>query len=165
VQLYKISFRAQKGDVVETGVFLACANSVPDAEAMVAVFTNNPPALTAFETHRIKPSLFELSRSDFRLSEVAAQIANKGPDDGKGAVHEVSASAKVFGYSESSVVRRFAKALIENASAANSQPGKHVNEMALTIERADHRPRLSRVEEQSIYKEKRFFSGGSARPR
>lgn len=164
MQLYKVEFRTQRGDAVETGTYLACARNTEDAEALIAATINAPPSMTEFTTRRVKPSIYELSRRDFKLSEIADFLVSKGPEQ-EGAVHEINASAKVFGYSESSVIRRFAGALVESASATNRMPNKNVNELSLTIERADHRPRQSRVEEQSIYKEKRFFAGGAARPR
>jgi hypothetical protein len=163
MQLYKISFRAQKGDVVETGTFLVCASNAGDAEALLASTANLPPSVTTFDTSRVKPSVYELRRSDFRLSEVAPSSEKESAEPG--AVHEIRASAKVFAYSESSACRRFASAVIEHASANKQVLAKHINELNIEIERADHRPRQSRVEEQSIYKEKRFFAGGAARPR
>lgn len=165
MQLYKVSFRAQKGDVVETGTFLICASSRPDAEALLATTINLPPAVTTFESARVKPSLYELNRSEFRLSEVADFLSSKTANDDTGAIHEVRASAKVFGYSEASVLKRFAKAITEHSTFNKESLPKHINELLVEVDRADHRPRPSRVEEQSIYKEKRFFAGGAARPR
>ena len=165
MQLYKVNFRAQKGDVVETGTFLVCAASRLDAEALLATTINLPPAVTTFETARVKPSLYELSRSDFRLSEVAEFLSSKGENDNPGAVHEVRASAKVFGYSEPSVLKRFANAIVEHATFNKDNLPKYINELLVEVDRADYRPRQSKVEEQSIYKEKRFFAGGAARPR
>jgi len=162
MQMYKVAFRAKRGAVLDTGTFLVCAGSVELAEQSVAAHLEIPVSGTTFDTGRVKPSIYELKRSEYTETKLAAVACEPGED---GAVHEVRASAKVFGYSESTVIRRFANALIENASATKSALPKHINELTVEVERADERVRPSKIEEQSIFKEKRFFAGGAARPR
>jgi hypothetical protein len=151
MQMYKVSFRAKRGDVVDIGTYLICAGSIELAEQGVAAHLEIPASGTTFETSRVKPSIYELKRSEFTAKTSAGGSDNAEP----GAVHEVRASAKVFGYSESSVIRRFASAITENSSAVKSALPKHINELSVEIERADERPRQSRIDEQSIFKESR----------
>lgn len=161
--MYKVIFRAKRGAVLDTGTYLICAGSAELAEQGVAAHLEIPASGTVFDTARVKPSIYELKRSEYTETKLPAFL--NAPETDDGAVHEVRASAKVFGYSESTVLRRFANAIIESASAAKTALPKHINELSVEVERADERVRVSRVEEQSIYKEKRFFAGGAARPR
>jgi hypothetical protein len=163
MQMYKVKLHSQRGPVVDSGTFLVCATTAEAAELSVAGFCEIPPSLATFQTSRVKPSIYELNRSEHRIGDSIGFVGVS--DEDPGAVHEVRASAKVFGYSESAVLRRFANAVIENASARKSALPKHINELSVEVERQDHRPAPSRVEEQSIFKEKRFFAGGAARPR
>lgn len=163
MQMYKVAFNSQRGKLVETGSFLVCASNAESAEAMVSGAINLPPTVTRFEVSRVKPSMYELSRNEFTVKDGA----DAGPSDDRedGAVHEIRASAKVYAYSEASAIRRFANAVHENASANKKQLPKSVNDLSVEVDRADQRVRPSRIEQQSIYKENRFFRGGAARPR
>lgn len=166
MQMYKVSFRAKRGAVLDTGTYLICAGSTELAEQGVAAHLEIPVSGTTFDTARVKPSIYELRRSEYTETKSNLPSFITGQEEAEdGAVHEVRASAKVFGFSESSVIRRFASAIVENASATRSSLPKHINELCVEVERADERVRASKVEEQSIYKEKRFFAGGAARPR
>ena len=167
MQMYKVSFRAKKGAVLDIGTYLICAGTIELAEQGVAAHLGIPSSGTVFDTARVKPSIYELRRSEFKETKLPAFISGavESQEAEDGAVHEVRASAKVYGYSESSVIRRFASAIIENASAVKSSLPKHINELSVDVQRSDERPRASKIEEQSIFKEKRFFAGGAARPR
>ena len=167
MQMYKVQFRTQKGSVVDTGTILVCAGNSSAAEDMVSVHMDIPARSTVFDTSRVKPSVYELSRREFTMK---GAVSIDAPADGyvsqeSGSVHEITASAKVFAYSESSAIRRFASAVIENSSATKSVLPRHINELSVDIEKSDERVRPSRVDEQSIYKERRFFAGGASRPR
>ena len=165
MQMYKVKFHTQTEVRVDFGTYLVCAQNAEAAEQAVALTANIAPSTATFETHRIKPSVYELVRKEFTKSKVGVSstgIVTEAADDG--AVHEVRASAKVFANTESVAMRRLAQALIDRASAKNNTT-KHVNDFCIEIERADHRPAPSRIDEQSIYKEHRFFAGGAARPR
>lgn len=163
--MYRVAFRSQRGSLIETGVCLVCAQTASDAEQSVSGFAGFPPATATFETSRVKPSIYELSRHETDMKESIPFLAKEGEEPEPAAVHEVRISAKVFAFSESSVLRRLAHALVEHVAMRKSAAPKHVNELQIEIDRADHRPRPSRIDEQSIYKEKRFFAGGAARPR
>lgn len=163
MQMYKVEFHSQKGKAVETGKYLVCAANSEQAQSAVALSLELTPSATRFDVSRVKPSIYELSRSDYTLKENVGSSASDAGDDG--AVHEIRASAKVFAYSEAAAVRRFANAIHENASATRTQLPKHINELTVEVDRDDQRVRPSRVEQQSIYKETRMFSGGAARPR
>lgn len=164
MQMYKVSFRSQGRAVIETGSFLVCATDKDNAETLVAAYAEIPASSTSFDTVRVKPSIYELSRSEFNVVHTTMASASND-DEQTGAVHEIRASAKVYGYSNNSVVRRFAASLVESVAVKKAHLAKHTTELSVEIERADHRPRPSRVEENSIFKEKRFFAGGAGRPR
>ena len=163
MQMYKVQFRTQKGPVVDTGTILVCAGNSAAAEDMASVHLDIPTHSTVFDTSRVKPSIYELSRREFTVKSSAP--ADGPSSQQSGSVHEITASAKVFAYSESSAIRRFAAAVVENSSATKSSLPSHINELSVDVEKSDERVRPSRVEEQSIYKEKRFFAGGAGRPR
>jgi hypothetical protein len=165
MQMYKVKFHTQTEDRAEFGTYLVCARNSEEAEQAVALTANLTQSKATFDTQRVKPSVYELTRRELTRRELT--ISETGiVSDAKenGAVHEVRSSAKVFANSESVAMRRLAQALIDRASAKNNTT-KHVNDFCIEIERADYRPSPSRIDEQSIYKEHRFFAGGAARPR
>jgi hypothetical protein len=162
MQMYKVTFHSRRGALVETGAFLVCAQNTESAEQSVGAVLGIPPASIEFETSRVKPSIYELHRSEYTEHKPAFL---KAQDDNPGAVHEVRASAKVFAYSEPAAVRRLADALTKSVSVNKKEQPRHVNELNVEIARADQRPAPSRIEQQSIYRETRFFPGGAARPR
>jgi len=164
MQMYKVTFHSQRGQLVETGKYLVCASDAESANALVAGFRATPLASARFDASRVKPSIYELSRSEFTLADAIPMLSGAREEE-PGAVHEITASAKVYAYSEPAALRRFASAVIEQSSATKTALPKHVNELNINVQRADHRPAPSRIEEQSIYREKRIFSGGAARPR
>tara|TARA_R110000751_G_scaffold172563_1_gene278955 strand:+ start:321 stop:815 length:495 start_codon:yes stop_codon:yes gene_type:complete len=164
MQMYKVNYHSQRGNMIEIGALIVCAADGDDAIQRASGFVGVSPSMASFEAARVKPSVYELSRRDFTKRGPKKQNDSQEAPE-QGAVHEVSASAKVFGYSEGSVLRRFAEAIKSNASANSDTPPSHINELNIDVERADERPAPSRVDEQSIYKETRFFPGGAARPR
>lgn len=165
--MYKVEFHSQRGPVVETGTFLVCAGNIEAAEGMVAGHLNIPPSTARFDVSRVKPSIYSLKHTEFTLTDAIPVLSNGGPvrEQVAGAIHEIKASAKVFAHGEAVAIRRFADAVRESASANKSALPKHVNELNIDVEKANERVKPSRIDEQSIYREKRFFSGGAARPR
>ena len=172
-QMYKVEIHSVRGPLVEMATYLVVAASSDEAERSALGFAGIPPITADVDVSRVKPSIYELSRRDFIKRptdeylkmkeglEPGMTVRNEEP----GAVHEVRVSAKIFGFSESSVLRRLADALIKNSSANKAVQPHHINELSIEIERADERPKPSRVEENAIYKERRMFPGGAARPR
>lgn len=163
MQMYKVQFRTQRGPVLDTGTALVCAGDAGAAEDMVSVHLDIPRHSTQFKTSRVKPSIYELRRREFTATPLSPN--QHGDASQSGSVHEIRASAKVFAYSEANAIRRFGHAVIDNASANKSSLPRHINELAVDVEKANERIRPSRVEEQSIYRETRIFAGGAARPR
>lgn len=163
MQMYKVQFHSQQGQAVQSGTILVCAGNADAAEESVAAHLNLPRVSARFDTSRVKPSIYELERREFTLSDAIPML--DGDNKNCGSVHEITASAKVFAFSEATAIRRMATAMIDGASASKSKLPKHVNELSVDVEKAAERVRPSRIDEQSIYREKRFFSGGAARPR
>ena len=161
MQMYKVAFTSRRGALVESGTFLVCASSAEHAENLVSAHASLPPSTSSFDTSRIKPSIYELRRTEFREN---VALGSSSHDEG-GAVHEVRVSAQVFAYSDETAVRRLATTLKEQTGPSRVSLPRFVNELDVDVQRQDTRPRASRVEEQSIYRETRFFPGGAARPR
>lgn len=163
MQMYRVEFTSVRGRLVERGEFLCCAQNADAARDLVSTVAHVQPSDTVFDVVRVKPSIYELRRSEFVKNDLPAFITGGKEEDG--AVFEMTATAKVFAWSNENALRRLAGALIDEASANKGARSRHVNELSVDIQKADERPRPSRVEEQSIYREKRFFPGGAARPR
>lgn len=167
MQMYKVAFTSQRGALVESGAFLVCASNAEAAEQLVSVHGTLSPSATRFDTSRVKPSIYELRRSEHRLDSEARPHRNSigGGTDDAGAVHEISIAARVYGYSETNAVRRLAATLTEQSGPGRVPLPRYVSELDVDVQRQDARPKPSRVEEQSIYRKTRFFSGGASRPR
>jgi len=163
MQMYKVAFTSQRGALVESGVFLVCASDAEAAEKSVAAHASLPPSTARFEVARVKPSIYELRRTEHQQSQGSPHSSGSARDDG--AEHEVRVSAVVYGYSEANVTRKLAAALTEQYGPGRVPLPRFINELDVGIQRRDERPKASRVEEQSIYRETRFFPGGAARPR
>lgn len=169
MQMYKVEFNSRNDSVVQTGTILVCAHNAEAAQDMVTLHCDLVPSQTEIKASRVKPSIYELQRSEYEQSNVdlPAFVTGATPSSHKshGSVHEITASGKVFAYSEATAIRRLGAAIVDQASASKSQLPKHVNELSVDVQKANERVRQSRIDEQSIYREKRFFSGGAARPR
>lgn len=166
MQMYKVTFRQHLPDTVDTGDVLVCAANNEAASDLVMMHLGLTPSKTVVEAVRIKPSVYELSRRELVRSDIAVLpsfVTGRARDELIQC--EVSVTAVVAAYSEQNAVRRLANALIEDAAVRGRQMPKHISELAVTVDRKDCRPTASRVEEQAIYKERRIFQGGAARPR
>lgn len=162
MQLYKVEYHAQEGGVVRTGTILVCSSDAESAEKTV-VFHTGLTSPRCFVT-RVKPSIYELKRAEFTPVKTAKNAPSEG-EEALASLHELSATAKIFAYTEATAIHRFGDAIKEQASATKSALPRHVEELLVNVDRQDFRPAPSRVDEQAIYKEKRIFSGGSTRPR
>jgi hypothetical protein len=187
-QLYKVSFRSQRGTLTETGVYLVCASSAPDADSMVAGVLGIPSSTCHFDTTRVKPSLYELSRNEYTgLSRSVSGAARAGDRDRAAETvvggiplprtpeptaappamaHQITIAALVVARSQSVALRRLAEATITRASAARAALPDQVTDFAVTMTATPvAAPRRRRTEEEGLYKHNRFFQGGATRPK
>lgn len=161
MQMYKVSFRQHTSDAIDTGDVLVCAASADAAIDMVMHHLGLVPSDTVVEVVRVKPSVYELFRKE--VLKAGPSVPDLHRD--AAVLCEVSINAVVSAYSDENAIRRVANALIENAAVRGRHMPRHIQEISAVVDRKDYRPSPSRVEEQAIYKERRLFSGGAARPR
>jgi hypothetical protein len=173
--MYKIKFKSQRGALVESGSYLACAASCADAEALIATHLPFSPSTATFETSRVKPSIYELNRYEKWLDDQPQNVSGIGivypvprpamsPTPPR--LYEIEATASIIAHSESTAIRRFTEAVVEHVSAGRFTPSHHIHDLSVMIGEKPAPPRkTSRFDAQSGYKEHRFFQGGAARPK
>ncbi len=169
MQMYKVAFTSRRGRAIETGLYLVCASNADQAKDMVSTMFNIPPKATDFDVSRIKPSIYRIKHTDFIKDDITAVVVNSSaanhPSQDEGALYEISVSSKVFAFSEKSAIRKLSEAMTDRDAYGNARLSKNIKELDLSVHKQNERVRPSRMEQQSIYSEKKIFAGGAARPR
>ena len=161
MQMYKVTFNVIYEGIIDCGTVLTCAANAEQAAEIVSYHLEIPASKATFDVSRVKPSVYTVSRKE----------VTKGAERGKSAhepekaIWEVRASATVSARSETNAWRSFCAGIIERSAAEKVVVNDNLRNLELSCDRKEYRPKESAVERQGIYSEKRFFSGGAARPR
>jgi hypothetical protein len=161
-QMYEVAFQTHYEDLIDIGKVVVCADSNEKASEMVCFLFDLPASRTVFDVVRIKPSIFQISRKEVSKKARRKSINHNLKENTN---WEISCSVGVRAASECSALRRLAHAIIDRSTSDKAIIDKSITEFELSCDRIENRPKLSAVEKQGIYKEKKFFPGGMARPR
>ena len=161
MQMYKVAFNVIYEGVIDCGTVLVCAANSEQAAEIIAFHLEIPASKATFDVSRVKPSVYTISRKE--ISKGVER--NKAKSEIENAVWEVRASATVKARSEANAWRSFCTGILERAAAEKVVVNDNLKNLDLSCDRKEFRPKESAVERQGIFTEKRFFSGGAARPR
>lgn len=175
-QLYKIQFVSVRGALTERGTYLVSATSIIDAEALLATHLPFPPSTAVFTTSRVKPSIYELSRSE-SVDVREHQPAQPEPDrhapllvysepPPPPVIHDIAVHARIRARSLNVAVRRMTDAVLERISAGRVTVDDHVEELEITTDLQPLPPREQKgIAGQTHFLNASFVRGGAVSPR
>jgi hypothetical protein len=172
--MYQVSFQTHYDDRIDIGKVLVCAASNEQASEIVVFALGLPPSKTTVEVSRIKPSLFQLERREIEkdvpgpyhgIPGSALKQNGERPQRDPWERYALTVTSEMRAGSESHAWRKLGNALIARAASPKAMIEKSIVDLDMTCERAALSPRTAAIDLQSIYKERRIFSGGAARSR
>ena len=161
---------------VELQDVVVCASSHENAIMMTAEILGLPISGTEFETSRVKPSLFQLSRrvedrslatysADTVPDKVACRATFPGvtenmPDK---TWHAVSVAVEVLAKDDEGALRQVAEAVRQRAHGREPSPTL-VRDLDVACNKITATPNVADIDANALFTFRQIFSGGDARP-
>lgn len=175
MQMYRIKFaHALAGDRVDMGDVVVCARDENSARDSVRAILALPQSGVEMDSHRVKPSLYQISRetvhnkiSAIEGRAVDAALASTGTFPG---VTEsipdkhwftASAMADVLATDDDAAISVLVDSIAREMSG--KQKKNNVCELQVNATRTDAHARSPAIEQNAIYTVHRIFAGGAAR--
>lgn len=172
-QLYLVTFVSNQATEIETGKIIIVAKDQDEATMAVGAVFGLPVSQTRYEVQRVKPSLYQVSRSRRKKGKVSPKLVDVVPTEDVVIAHKnepnyqfsLSCYVEVSASSEERAWMLVSSAIAQRAHDNRKELHGPVRSLEMTVEKIDTAGAMTRMEMQALYKEHRIFSGGAARPR
>ena len=175
MQMYRVKFAIKMPESnVDIGDVVVCAQSNDLARDMVMVVMSLPRSGVEMEVHRVKPSIFQISRriiSDriptYDAHEVNASVMSRATFPGVTEsrrdwfTYDVQATATIKAENENEAISKLAIGITREMSGEKQK--RSITDLDVKCDRKDAHPRSPAVEENGIFSTIRIFQGGDTR--